>query len=302
MTSLSIGTAQFGLNYGITNKGGIVEQSEVRSIVREAAMSGVKSVDTAHAYGCAQERLGMMDADIQDFKITTKVGVGIDESQMSTKQIRSLLAKQLEISLRDLKRTQVDTLLLHTTRCLSKSHRTGILEFLDEAKEQGFTKKVGASVYSQLELDEGYISSFDVVQLPLSIFNQRMLQDGTIGHLKRLGIDIQARGVFHQGLLLCSAEFWPEWINANWKQRQHSIEAYVKGMGASLASAALGFIKSVTELDTVVVGVCSQQELKDIIEAWNNPLDLPGSLIVFSSATDDVFCDPRKWPKLQSNE
>ena len=54
MTRLSIGTAQFGLDYGITNKVGIVDQSEVRSILREASLSGVKSVDTAYAYGCAQ--------------------------------------------------------------------------------------------------------------------------------------------------------------------------------------------------------------------------------------------------------
>ena len=192
-------------------------------------------------------------------------------------------------------------MLLHSTECLSETHRRGILEFIYAAKEQGFTKKVGVSVYSRSELDESYIPRLDVIQLPLSIYNQRMLQDGTIGHLKELGIEIQARGVFHQGLLLCGAELWPEWINSSWKQRQLSIEVYVNRIGASLASAALGFIKSITELDTVVVGVCSQQELKNIVEAWNNPFDLPESLTVFSAAADDVFCDPRKWPKCQNN-
>ena len=296
MTILSIGTAQFGLDYGITNKKGIIEIKEVRSILREARLAGINSIDTAHAYGNAHVRLGMMSADINDLKITTKVGVGIDEKGMSTKQIREHLAKQLEVSLCDLRTNKIDTILLHTSKCLTKSHRNGVLDFLHNIKEQGIAGRVGVSVYRQSELDEGYVPTLDVVQLPLSLYNQRMLHDGSIQYLNRLGISIQVRGVFHQGLLLCSAEVWPQWINEYWKQRQRSIEAYVEQKEASLIEAALGFIQSVSGIETVVVGVCSKQELQSIVEAWNKPIDLPESLRAFPAGTQDGFCDPRKWP------
>lgn len=299
MTHLSLGTAQFGLDYGITNKGGLVDLKNVRSIVREASVSGVKLIDTAHAYGCAQERLGIIGACAKDFKITSKVGAGIDENEMSTKQILELLKKQVEKSLHDLKTNKVDTMLLHTSACLSESHRNGVLDFLSEIKVKGLTNRVGVSVYCQSELDDECISRLDVVQLPISIYNQTMLRDGSLGYLKRMGIKVQGRGVFHQGLLLCGAELWPEWISDSWKQRQRSIESYVKQKGASLVSAALGFIKPISEIDTVVVGVCSPKELMSIVKAWNEPFNLPESLIQISANTDDQFCDPRKWPKEQ---
>lgn len=296
MTSLSIGTAQFGLDYGITNEGGMVDIDEVQSILREARLSGIKSIDTAYAYGCAQERLGMMSADIHAFKITTKVGVGIDENKMSSKQIRDHLASQLETSLYDLASDKVDTLLLHTSKCLTMSHRDEVLGFLDDIKRQGIARRIGVSVYSQSELDEGYVASLDVVQLPLSIYNQSMLRDGSVQYLNELGIDIQVRGVFHQGLLLCRAEVWPQWINECWKQKQRSIEAYVEHKKGSLVAAALGFVQSVAGIDTVVVGVCSKRELQSIVKAWNKPIYLPETLIAFPAGAVDGFCDPREWP------
>ena len=294
--NLSIGTAQFGLDYGITNKRGKVEMKEMRSIVREAHLSGINRIDTAHAYGSAQKRLGMMSADIHGFKITTKVGVGIDEDEMSTKQIRDHLARQLEASLFDLESEKVDTLLLHTSTCMTKSHRNGVLDFLHEVKEQGIARRIGVSVYSQSELDEDYVAGLDVVQLPLSIYNQSMLHDGSVQYLNGLGISIQVRGVFHQGLLLCKADAWPKWINEYWKQRQRSIETCVEQKKGSLVAAALGFIQSVAGIDTVVVGVCSKRELQSIVEAWDEPIDLPETLLAFPAGRDDGFCDPRKWP------
>ena len=42
----------------------------------------------------------------------------------------------------------------------------------------------------------------DIIQLPFSVFDQRLLQDGTLSTLKSLGIEIHARSIFLQGLLL----------------------------------------------------------------------------------------------------
>ena len=295
MTDLSIGTAQFGLDYGITNKKGILELGEADSIIEEARLSGIDSIDTAHAYGSAEKRLGMMSAEINSFKITTKIGVGIDD-EMSTKQIRDNLARQLETSLRDLDTDKVDTVLLHTSKCLAQSHRDEVLNFLNTTKEKGITRRIGVSVYSQSELDEGYVPALDVVQLPLSVYNQSMLRNGSIAYLKRLGLSIQVRGVFHQGLLLCSAKEWPKWINECWKQRQRLIEDYVEHNKTSLVAASLGFIQSVAGIDTVIVGVCSKRELRSIVEAWNKPIGLPKTLLALPTDTDDGFCDPRRWP------
>ena len=55
---LCLGTVQFGLSYGITNSGGQVSEIEVARILRMAEQSDVCWLDTAQAYGSAEEVLG----------------------------------------------------------------------------------------------------------------------------------------------------------------------------------------------------------------------------------------------------
>ena len=53
-----MGTVQFGINYGITNKVGKVNKKEVRNILQLAVESGIELLDTAQAYGSSETILG----------------------------------------------------------------------------------------------------------------------------------------------------------------------------------------------------------------------------------------------------
>ena len=55
MNRLSLGTAQFGNSYGVTNKNGIIETNSAERIIREAFEKGINYLDTAQAYGKAEE-------------------------------------------------------------------------------------------------------------------------------------------------------------------------------------------------------------------------------------------------------
>ena len=56
--NLCLGTVQFGINYGITNKIGKVSNKNVNSILESAFKNGIKFIDTAQAYGNSEEILG----------------------------------------------------------------------------------------------------------------------------------------------------------------------------------------------------------------------------------------------------
>ena len=68
---LCLGTAQFGLDYGITNKSGLVPKSEVGKILESAKRNGIKILDTAIAYGSSESVLGQFD--ISGFDVITKI-------------------------------------------------------------------------------------------------------------------------------------------------------------------------------------------------------------------------------------
>ena len=69
LNKLCIGTAQFGSNYGIANKSGIVKISEIKKIKKYALSNGIRTIDTAQAYGEGEKRLNKIGID--DFIKTT---------------------------------------------------------------------------------------------------------------------------------------------------------------------------------------------------------------------------------------
>ena len=54
-TKLGIGTVQFGLDYGITNREGKTNQNEVCKILKSALDNNISCLDTASAYGDSEK-------------------------------------------------------------------------------------------------------------------------------------------------------------------------------------------------------------------------------------------------------
>ena len=67
---LALGTAQFGMDYGVSNILGQVQFSEVKQILREAELNNIDTLDTAMVYGESEAILGK--AGVKNFKIITK--------------------------------------------------------------------------------------------------------------------------------------------------------------------------------------------------------------------------------------
>ena len=68
---IALGTAQFGMDYGIANTKGQVTRSEVKEIIQLAESRGIDTIDTAIVYGESEACLG--DAGVQGFKVITKL-------------------------------------------------------------------------------------------------------------------------------------------------------------------------------------------------------------------------------------
>ena len=71
--NLCLGTAQFGFDYGITNKDGQVQEEEVKSLLNQAAAAGIRWIDTAYSYGCSEAVLGRTLPIGHKFSLMTKL-------------------------------------------------------------------------------------------------------------------------------------------------------------------------------------------------------------------------------------
>ena len=195
-SKIVIGTAQLGLNYGITNKSGKIPIIEMEKIKKLAEKKGINTIETAESYGTSENRLGKIN--IKNFKIITKLPVSLPK-----KNIEKWVFKSIKSSIKKLKINKLHGLLIHNTNQLTEKFGNKIYKSLVKAKKQNLVDKIGISIYSMKEL-KLILSKykFDIVSTPFNIIDQRVKKSGWINKLKKLKIDIYVRSIFLQGSLL----------------------------------------------------------------------------------------------------
>ena len=160
-------------------------------------------------------------------------------------------------------------------------------------KQQGLVKKIGVSVYNNQQID--YVLdnfSIDLIQLPINILDQRLINDESLVKLKKHNVEIHARSVFLQGLLLMPIDTIPSWFNPI-KDALKLFHKQAKKQNLTKLQLALGFVQRLTEIDKVVVGVNSLQQLREIIDASSvkvNTAELSNIAI-----NNSIFLNPSNW-------
>ena len=193
-TKICIGTAQFGMDYGITNKYGKTKETEVRSILEEASRKGINYLDTAKVYGNAEKVIGRCKTANSKLKIITKITKA--KNQTITVDDERRWQKELDETLKDIGETKVDTILIHNADDLKKEGKEILLNWLKCNRENGITKEIGASIYEKKDAEELKKHQLDAVQLPISLYDQRLIKDGTIKKLKDNGLTVHARSIY----------------------------------------------------------------------------------------------------------
>ena len=286
-----LGTAQFGLNYGISNSTGKVSSNNIEQILRTAIHQGVNYLDTANVYGDAEEKIGKFFDLTKQFKLITKTAHTKEDYKI--KENIQFIKKELIISLDKMKRDKVDILLVHDTKDILNKEGSEFFRSLIEIKDSGIANRIGVSVYTMQELSEILEKySVDVVQLPLNVFNQNFLKSGILKELNRKGIEIHARSVFLQGLLLMKTSELNDYFNKI-KVLHSSYQDVVFRNKLSLVEGALNFIKSVKEIDAIIFGVQDSTQLNEIINSLETKLiDIDYKNF---SVDDESITNPSKW-------
>ena len=205
---LGIGTAQFGLNYGINNKQGKLDLKESKRIIEYAKKIGIDTIDTAVAYGNAHKVLSKIDTN--DFKIVSKIPHLIKNEAFS-------IAKTVHNSLKSLNCERIYAFMFHASEDLLSKRSSSLYKEMKTIKDEGFIKKIGVSIYDPNDL-KTILNHFDIdiIQAPLNIFDTRILDLINSDNFRRKNIEVHVRSVFLQGLLLMNHEDIPEiFLNGN---------------------------------------------------------------------------------------
>tara|TARA_B100000945_G_scaffold117915_1_gene93723 strand:+ start:2392 stop:3261 length:870 start_codon:yes stop_codon:yes gene_type:complete len=289
MSKLALGSAQFGMKYGITNTSSRFTDDDIKEVLRIAKTNHIDTIDTAIAYGESEIRLGKHD--LEGFKIITKI------PKLSSKEIdiEKWINEGIESSLLRLNKNKIYAVLLHHPNDLKKSEGKLIYESLKKFKDQNVVSKLGVSVYSPSELDN-LISNFDfeIVQAPFNVIDNSLINSGWMKKLNNNGIEIHTRSTFLQGLLLSDLNKIPTKFN-KWKDIFESWDHQVSNMNISKMEACLNYSNSFNEINKIIVGIDNLSQFKEIL---SYDLSKDYQKLPSLNCHDKMLINPSNWESL----
>jgi aryl-alcohol dehydrogenase-like predicted oxidoreductase len=282
-SKLALGTVQFGLDYGISNSRGKVDEQTVKAILEEAYSHGIHMLDTARAYGNSEEVIGNYLMTGQPYQIISKIRGGVTNPQE--------ILQEFELSSIALQRSSLYAYMFHQFDDLYQNPELWVA--IEALKEKGKIEKAGVSLYYPWQLEwllENKID-FDLVQIPYSILDRRF--EPYLEKLKEYQVEIHIRSVFLHGLYFMAADqlstfFDPVKSFLNDLQQNISSE--------NLPAMLLYFVLQNKHVDRIVIGVTNLEELRaNLSETKNNDLGMLEQLEI--PQLNEQILIPSNWPK-----
>ncbi len=281
---LIIGTAQFGMKYGVAGNGNF-NQEKVNNFLNLAITNNINIIDTAPGYGNAHLKIGK--SGIKNLNIITKLPK-LNLKSNIYKEIKSNVNNYIET----LNCKKLYCLLLHNASDILSSYGRDIYLALSMLKEEGLIEKFGVSTYELGELNS-IVDNFeiDVVQHPVNILDRRLENSGILKKLNNNGIEVHCRSVFLQGLLLLNLEnigskFYP------FKKDLLKINDFSNKTNKTIQEICLSYVLNIKTISKIIVGIDNEKQLKEIIKIFNTMevVNIPEFKI-----SNERILDPRKW-------
>jgi len=285
-SKIIIGSANFDQVYGI--KKNFIKKNEIKKLLDLASKNKIKIIDTSPLYNNSEKIIGLLNNN--RFKIISKIPK--PPKNIKRKNIKKWLKQTVMVSLKNLKLKKFECLLLHNANSLLGKNGDEIYKCIRNMKIDGFTNKVGVSIYDFHVLDKILKRfKFNLIQAPFNILDQRLVEKGWLKKLKKRNIEIHARSIFLQGVLLLKHNQLPKKL-IKLKKKLMVWENWLKKNKFNSLQLCLSFVLNHQQLDGIVVGCDNTNQLKKILKVkkLKNNFSLPNLNI-----KDKKLIDPREW-------
>ena len=265
-SKLILGTVQFGLNYGINNAVGKMSEDMVFELLENAYDLGVKTLDTAEAYGDAH-------SVISNFHKQSKKRFKIISKYSSSNFYYPIdLTERIKIHCSNFNINYLEGYMFHSYNDF-KINIDKHPDVLDNIKSSGLVKKIGVSIYSNDEIkDLLNFKNINLIQIPFNLFDNEYQRKEILETAKNRNIEIHTRSVFLQGLFFKDINTLTNCL-LPLKNNLTELSTILKNNNISMESLALKYPLNKTYVDKVLIGVDSLEQLKNNIKAVENDFD-----------------------------
>ena len=301
-SSITLGTVQLGLNYGVANQSGKPSDAEASAILSAAARAGITHLDTARAYGDSEARIGrLLPLDSKRIvKIITKLQLRDTLRDDATElEIGSAVDSSVNGSCRDLRREHLDILMFHNIADMFR-WRGAAIGRLQNLVERGVIHALGASVYVPNDAVNALMDSrIAHLQIPFNLLDSRWLDGGFLDALaQRPEVCVHVRSVFLQGILINEADAWPNWFAQSRLYVNNIRELTHELRRKSRADLCMAYVRSFPWVTTLVLGVETPLQLEELLVCAAEPALTKDQAMLVQSRLSDVparLLNPGLW-------
>ncbi|MDB5458000.1 MAG: aldo/keto reductase [Caulobacter sp.] len=285
VSKLGLAAAQFGLDGMNSTPRARTPEVEARDILSIAARSNLSVLDVSGVYGRPESILGDLLPRPLPFRLT----LGAARADRGPDFVEA----EARASLRRLGVERADAIIVSAPAELFGTHGEAVWRRLAQLRDEGLFARIGVAAHASDD-PVGVARRFkpDILQAPASLLDQRLLADGSLARIAELGVEVQLRSIFLNGLLFLPPDRVPAQLKGASGRLSRVRRMIAEGRSDPL-QAALGFALSRPEASAVLVGVTSAAELSAVVAAASSP---PPDLDWDEMAIDDpVALDPSRW-------
>jgi len=303
---MTLGSAQLGIDgYGIVNDASGLSQEDVTEIIQSAMNHGVTSVDVARAYGNAEHRVGCAMKTIQrdDACVITKLDPLVQLTALSDERfVCDVVDASVYRSCYELGVKTLPVLMLH--RWEHRFDFNGVIwNRLRVLQEKGVIGALGASVSTPIEMLEALDNSeIKHLQIPFNLLDKRWQKAAISQRMaERPDVVVYARSIFLQGILLHTADRWPQIASVNVGLVCTLLDRLMRELNRQTrADLCVAYVRGQKWIDSLVVGVDSCGQLKENLQLMMlSPLTREECLRVeeIIPALPEELLNPSQWNK-----
>lgn len=285
--NIILGSANFTSNYSSFKPRFFQNEDRIKKLLFKSSLLGINQIDTAQSYSNCEQLLGSIKND--RLKIDTKINIKNMNIDMNVQ-----IENSITFSLHNLKSDSVNCIYIHDSDFVKTKTLQNAIYLMEDLKQLGLMKKIGLSIYNPdiIKSVEKQLRYIDVLQCPLSVIDQRILKNEYFDLIQENNINLFARSIFLQGLLLDQKRLKQICIK-NKSNFYLRWEELLKLNKINATNACMNFIKNLKQVKNIVVGVMSYKELHQIYNFFNkNKNEI---LIETIGEKNNLILEPWRW-------
>jgi len=304
ISKITLGTAQLGMDYGIANIQGKLDYNKSIEILKYSWDHGISTFDTSPLYGNSEEIIGSFlssntNSDFKNFIIISKLPKVEVNGDVTFDSLYSIIKNQLKQSLEILHTEYFPIYLLHNPTDIFIIDGI-VIECLNQLKKERLINRIGISIYNLEEAEASLkFREIDVIQLPINIFDHRLIKTGILKKLKDNNYTIFARSIYLQGLFFKLPEALPKNLE-NAKDLLLRLYKLSSEYNIDIAKLALLFIRDIPEIDSLIIGAEKVEQVADNLKIiLEDPLDRDLRQQIYEEFSDisEKIINPSLWTK-----